>query len=145
MDASVQTGWWFSADGESYEGGPFDTYDEAVEAGGRYYDVFTVSLCTREANIRLADYFDDDALDGVVERIEGAHGDPDSYGALFDLPTAQVDDLIEHIRKAVDEWQGRNNVVLVPWRFARVERSAKVDLTKKEASDGADLEEKGNG
>ena len=128
----TQTGWWFSWDGENYEGGPFATYEEAVAAGGEVYDLFTVSLCTLKASIRIAEYIDEDVIDNVLERIEDETGNPEHYGQVVDLTTPQVADLIGHIRKAVDEWQDRSGVVLVPWRFEKVERSTEIDLAEKD-------------
>lgn len=128
----TQTGWWFSLDGENYEGGPFDTYEEAVAAGGEEYDLFTVSLCTRKASIRIADYIDTDVIDNITERIEDETGNPEQWGDVVDLTMTQISDLVKAICKAVDEWQDANKVVLVPWRFEKIEQSTEINLAEKE-------------
>ncbi|SKA19964.1 hypothetical protein [Consotaella salsifontis] len=117
--------WWAGYDEETMLWGPFDTKEEAVnagreDAGGEFQDadgVWKVGVHVVEARndpLRLADWIDVECL---IERAEedlsesdrtGYEGDEGPY---FECSHEQEVDLASRIKAACDEWQAAHGLV----------------------------------
>ena len=108
---------WYAGSSEEVFGHECDTREEAVycaqneclEEGGYIVEA-------RKEPLFLAEYFDadnflDDAEDAAYD-YASEDGDP-----LFEMSVYQRSDLEQAVRAAITEWQRRNKLVFMPWRF----------------------------
>ena len=108
---------WYAGSSDEVFGHECDTREEAVyyaqnecrEEGG-----YIVEACKKP--LSLAEYFD---ADNFLDHAEDAAYDYASEDGdlLFEVSVYQLADLEQAVRAALTEWQRRNELVFMPWRF----------------------------
>ena len=112
------TGWWMTADEETYTGGPLGTREDAMLEAAEA-EAWAIARCTQKI-IRVSDLFDaDDFLGRANESLEewtNEDGDP-----ILDFTPSIVADLQANVRAAIDAWQVRHQLAPAAFMFAMTE------------------------
>ena len=108
---------WYAGSSDEFFQHECDTREEAVyyaqnecrEEGGYIVEA-------RKEPLSLAEYFD---ADNFLDHAEDAAYDYASENGdhLFEVSVYQRSDLEQAVRAAITEWQRRNKLVFMPWRF----------------------------
>lgn len=124
--------WWAGTNDESYEHGPLDTREEAIEA----LDGYGGYICQAEIKpLRLSKWV---RLDQLLEMGDDEFFDSDRCGEADEESPFQVSpkleaDLISRIEATIDQWQEEHELKFVPRTFSnqtdpeRIEADATTD------------------
>ena len=108
---------WSYWDGE-YWTGPFETREIALMEGREYYfdrPMEPIDLMEGyRPSLRASDFIDIYDISGLLGSISEAATDEDGCeeGISFDCTDEQEKELLGLVKKAVDEWQSKNSIVV---------------------------------
>lgn len=111
--------WWVGYDEERFHT-ECESREEAIQIAIEEHDGAWIVEAQKPENILVSDYFDEDEfLEQADERANDDHGDPEGYGEVIMVNTAQGDDLKKVVTAAIDEWQKKHNLVFTAYRFSK--------------------------
>jgi hypothetical protein len=97
--------WWVGGNDEWYDGGSYETREEAIRAGHDQYDDGFYLVCAKSGPVDVAAHFELDALiESIDENGEYLSGEY-SETVFDDCSQDQLDDLQHRIRLAIRTWQ----------------------------------------
>jgi hypothetical protein len=118
------------ADSENWYGG-IPTREECIEeAKGEYDDVFYVCRASNPP-LRAAEWI---GADELLERAEDSIFDSDRVcseyddGPIFECTPEQEADLVERVKRAVDEWQAAHSLTFKCRTFASMEVAERIEV-----------------
>lgn len=115
--------WYSGSNEEEFHHGPFETREEAVEAleGCRGFVIEA-----KKQQLQLSEHFNardfiDLAEDNVYD-LSNENGD-----IIFDISNTDATVLQTVVRKAIDQWQRKRNLVFQPWVFSQSRNLESID------------------
>lgn len=118
--------WYSGSNDETFEHGPFDTREQAIEELDGYGGYV---IMARRVPLRLSQYFntstflenaEDDAYDMANE-----NGDP-----IFYIGSDQQADLQARVRAAIEGWQYAHGLTFIPWAFTSTNHLERIEATE---------------
>ena len=120
------TGWWITHDEETYHSGPIATREDAVTTAEEQHA--SAIIYGSRFPVRISDLFSaGDFLDRAEDDNEEWHGD--NAFPLLRFTSEQLSDLQASVCKAMDEWQVRHQLAIVPWCFDYVREVESVEAS----------------
>lgn len=108
------TAWYSSNDEENWQGGPYDSREEA-ETEARSNEHRLIVLASK-ANIRVSNLFD---VETFLENAEESISDLSNEDCepILDFTQNDCEDLQARVRAAIDDWQVARQLAPAPWCF----------------------------
>ena len=125
--------WYASTNADTIEIGPFRTRKQAIRAGQKEYDEdFYVMQAKRKPPIKLGNYFRiSDFIDRLQDELDedGVFGE-DSGG--LSLSCKDELSLQADIRIAINKWQRKKHIKIVPWTLEHLGPAELIAVQRKD-------------